>query len=158
MVVAERRAPRRASEGRVGSYVQHTGLAALVEVNRETNFVARTETFGTLVRQFAEHVAAAALMAVERCDLSPVLVAEKRAAFEADVRAVKKPERMHEKIVAGKLEAFYRDVMLLEQPWVREPKTSIADLARVAASTLGEHLVVRRFVRFELGETTAVLA
>jgi elongation factor Ts len=132
---AERRAAREVGEGTVGHYVHHTGkLAALVELNCETDFVARTEAFQRLAKQLAEHVAAAAPRFVERGAVPPALVEEQRAES------------------AGTLEAYYRDVVLLEQAWIREPAQTIGDLVTETAATLGERIRVRRFVRLRVGD------
>ena len=134
------------------SYIHHNGkLAALIEVNCETDFVARTDDFAILAQQLAEHVAAAAPIAVSREALAPDLVEAKRIAFENEVRATGKPESLAAKIVAGKLEAYFADVLLVEQKWVREPKIRIADLINEVGAKTGENIQVRRFARFHMG-------
>jgi elongation factor Ts len=149
---AARRADREAGQGIVASYVHHTGrLGALVEVNCETDFVARTADFVALGRQLAEHVAAAAPLAVDTASLPSEIVAARRGEVEAQVRASGKPEALHATIVAGKLAACLRDVVLLQQPWVREPQRTVGDLVHEAAARFGERVQVRRFTRFELG-------
>jgi elongation factor Ts len=151
IVQAEQRAAREVGEGLVGNYVHHTGkLAALVEVNCETDFVARTEVFRRLVKQLAEHIAAAAPQFVDRAAVPAAVVEERRAEFA--VLGAGKRDDVRGKIVAGKLEAYYRDVVLLEQAWIREPDKTIGDLINQTAATLGERLRVRRFARLRVGE------
>jgi elongation factor Ts len=149
---AETRANRRTSEGLIASYIHHNGkLAALVEVNCETDFVAHTDDFAILAQQLAEHIAAAAPIAVNREALAPDVVNSKRVAFENEVRAAGKPESLIAKIVSGKLEAYFGDVLLVEQRWVREPKIRIADLINTVGAKTGENIQVRRFARFHMG-------
>lgn len=153
---AESRETRSTGEGRIGSYVHHNGkIAAMVEVNCETDFVARTGVFQQLVRHLAEHIAAAAPIAVEWSDIPVAVVAARRGVFERQVRASDKPEAMIERIVAGKLEAWAGDVVLLQQAWIREPKRTVADLVSETAARLGEAVRVRRFVRFAVGDRLA---
>jgi len=148
---AGQRAAREVGEGVVGNYVHHTGkLAALLELNCETDFVARTELFQRLARQLAEHVAAAAPLYVDRAAVPAALVEEQRATFAA--LGASKPAAIRAKIVAGKLEAYYRDVVLLEQPWVREAGKTIGELINETAATLGERVRVRRFARVRVGD------
>jgi elongation factor Ts len=148
---AEQRAAREVGEGLVGNYVHHDGkLAALVEVNCETDFVARTEAFHRLVKQLAEHIAAAAPQFVDRVAVPAAVVEARRAEFAA--LGAGKREDVRAKIVAGKLEGYYRDVVLLEQAWIREPDTTIGDLINQTAATLGERIRVRRFARLCVGE------
>jgi len=150
---AEKRMGREAKEGLVGSYLHHNGkLGVLVEVNCETDFVARNPEFQQLVRQLAEHIAAAAPLAVDKDAVPADKVEKERRIFEEQVRASGKPENMIDKIVTGKVEAYYKDVALLHQAWVREPKKTIGDLVKETSAKLGEAIQVRRFVRFQLGE------
>ena len=149
---AETRANRRTSEGLIASYIHHNGkLAALVEVNCETDFVARTDDFAILAQHLAQHIAAAAPIAVSRDALAPEVIEAKRLAFENEVRAAGKPEPLVAKIVAGKLEAYFGSVILMDQSWVREPKVKIADLIHEVGAKTGENIQVRRFARFHMG-------
>jgi elongation factor Ts len=151
-VNAETRAGRRTGEGLILSYIHHNGkLGVLVEVNCETDFVARTTDFATLAGQIAEHIAGAAPVAVDRDALPPEVVARKRAAFEEDAHASGKPDDLRAKIVDGKMKAYFRDVALMEQPWVREPKLTIGDLVKELSAKTGENIQVRRFARFHMG-------
>ena len=152
---AEKRAGREASEGLIGHYVHHNGsVAVLVEVNCETDFVARTDDFKGLAKSLAEHIAGSPTvpLAVERDGVPADLVAHERSVFEQQVRESGKPENLVAKIVEGKVEAFYKDVTLMSQPWIREPKKSIGELVKEASAKLGENITVRRFVRYKLGQ------
>jgi elongation factor Ts len=149
---AETRASRRTSDGLIASYVHHNGrLGALVEVNCETDFVARTDDFAILAQRLAEHVAAAAPMAVTRDALPPDVVDEKRVAVERAVRAAGKPESLVEKIIAGKMEAYFGLVALVDQRWVRDSGMTIAELINEVGAKTGENIQVRRFARFHMG-------
>jgi elongation factor Ts len=150
---AEKRIGKETSEGVIGSYVHHNGkVAVLVELNCETDFVARTDDFKNLARTIAEHVAAAAPLGVDKDSVPADKVEKERAIFAEQVRASGKPENLIDKIVEGKVEAYYKDVALLHQAWVREPKKSIGDLIKEVSAKVGENIQVRRFTRFQLGE------
>jgi elongation factor Ts len=150
---AEKRVGKETSEGVIGSYVHHNGkVAVLVELNCETDFVARTDDFKNLARTIAEHVAAAAPLGVDKDSVPSDKVERERAIFVEQVRASGKPENLIDKIVDGKVEAYYKDVALLHQAWVREPKKSIGDLVKEVSAKVGENIQVRRFTRFQLGE------
>ena len=150
---AEKRAGRTTSEGVIGSYIHHNGkIAVLVELNCETDFVARTDDFQQLGKFVAEHVAAAAPLAVDKDQIPADKIESERRIFVEQVRASGKPENMIEKIVDGKIEAYYKDVALLHQAWVRDPKKTIGDLVKETSAKTGENIQVRRFVRYQLGE------
>jgi len=150
---AEKRSGRQTKEGVIGSYIHHNGkIAVLVEINCETDFVARTDDFQQLGKQLAEHVAAAAPLAVDKDQVPQDKVESERRIFVEQVRAEGKPEHMIDKIVEGKIQAFYKDVALMHQMWVRDPKKSIGDLVKEVSAKTGENVQVRRFVRFQLGE------
>jgi elongation factor Ts len=150
---AEKRAERKVSEGVIGSYIHHNGkIAVLVEVNCETDFVARTDAFKDLGKALAEHVAAASPIAIDKDMVPPEKIESERRIFIEQVKASGKPENMIDKIVDGKIEAYYRDVCLLHQMWVRDPKKSVGDMVKEVAAKTGENIVVRRFVRYQLGE------
>ncbi len=150
---AEKRAGRSAKEGGIGSYVHFNGrVAVLVEVNCETDFVARTDDFQNLTRDLAMHIASAKPLAVSPEDLPADVVAGERAIFEAQVAESGKPEQVRPKIIEGKLKKFYRENALLEQPFVKDDKKTIGDLVKEVSAKVGENIVVRRFVRYELGE------
>lgn len=150
---AEKRVGKQTSEGIIGSYIHHNGkVGVMVEVNCETDFVARTDDFKQLVKHIAEHIAAAAPVAVDKDQVPQDKVERERRIFVEQVRASGKPDNLIEKIVAGKVEAYYKDVALLHQAWIREPKKTVGDLVKEASAKVGENIQVRRFVRFQLGE------
>src|SRR5688500_2067486 len=150
---AEKRTGKQTSEGVIGSYIHHNGkVGVMVEINCETDFVARTDDFKQLVKFVAEHIAAAAPVAVDKDQVPQDKVERERRIFVEQVKESGKPDHLIEKIVSGKVEAYYRDVALVHQAWVREPKKTVGDLVKEASAKLGEHIQVRRFVRFQMGE------
>jgi len=150
---AEKRTGKQTSEGVIGSYIHHNGkVGVMVEVNCETDFVARTDDFKQLVKYIAEHIAAAAPVAVDKDQVPQDKVDNERRIFTKQVKESGKPDHLIEKIVSGKVEAYYKDVALVHQAWVREPKKTVGDLVKEASAKLGEHIQVRRFVRFQMGE------
>jgi elongation factor Ts len=150
---ADKRAGRQVKEGMIANYIHHNGkIAVLVELNCETDFVARTEDFQQLGKWIAEHVAAAAPVAIDKDQVPQEKVDSERRIFVEQVKAEGKPDHMIEKIVEGKIQAYYRDVALLHQAWVREPKKTIGDLVKEVSAKTGENVQVRRFVRYQLGE------
>ncbi len=151
---ADKRAEREASEGLIGHYVHHDGKqAVLVELNSETDFVARTEDFKTLARDLAMHIAAAKPIAVRVEDLPPETIARERAVYEAQVAAQKKPENIRAKIVEGMLKKFYEENVLLEQKFVKDDKRTVGDLVKELSAKTGEKIAVRRFARMKIGES-----
>ena len=150
---AEKRADRAASEGVVDSYI-HPGnrVGVLIEVNCETDFVARTDEFRELVRNLAMQVAAAGAEFLKREEVPAERVARERDIFAAQLAQEGKPAQIIEKIVEGKLGKFYSEICLLEQPYIRDDKVKIQDLVSQAAAKTGENIVVRRFARFRLGQ------
>ena len=150
---AEKRTGKQTSEGVIGSYIHHNGkVGVMVEINCETDFVARTDDLKQLVKYVAEHIAAAAPVAVDRDQVPQDKVERERRIFVEQVRESGKPDHLIEKIVSGKVEAYYKDVALVHQAWVREPKKTIGELIKEASAKLGENIQVRRFVRFQMGE------
>jgi len=150
---AAKKAGRNASEGAVASYIHMGGkIGVLIEVNCETDFVARTEGFQTLVKDLAMQVAAAAPRWVRREEVPPEIVAKEMEIGKAQAREQKKPEAIQEKIAKGKVEKFYGEFCLLEQPFVRDDKKKVADVVAEAVAKIGENIQVRRFARFVLGE------
>ena len=148
-----KRSGREASEGAVGSYVHMGGkIGVLVEVNCETDFVARNEEFQQLVRDIAMHIAATNPAAVRREDISGEIVERERGVYREQMRESGKPEHIWDKIVEGKLDKFYQESTLLEQPFVKNPDITVGDLVTQASARTGENIVVRRFARFALGE------
>ena len=147
------RGGRAASEGLVESYIQPGNrVGVLIEVNCETDFVARTPEFAGLVRDLAMQVAAAGAEYIRREDVPAERVAKEREIFAAQLEGQGKPSAIIDKIVTGKLEKFYAEVCLLEQPYIRDDKRTVGGLVTEAAAKTGENIVVRRFARFRLGE------
>jgi elongation factor Ts len=150
---AEKRAGREVREGLIGSYIHFTGkIGVMVEVNCETDFVARTDDFKTLVKSIAEHIAAAAPIAVDKDQVPPEKLEQERRIFVEQVKQSGKPENLIEKIVEGKVAAYYKDVALLHQAWIRDDKKTIGDLVKELSAKTGENIQVRRFTRFQIGE------
>ncbi|MDA0745887.1 MAG: translation elongation factor Ts [bacterium] len=150
---AEDRMGRVAKEGLIVSYI-HTGskLGVLLEVNSETDFVARTDEFQAFVRDLAMHIAASAPVAVSREELDSAKLDRERAIFREQALAEGKPEKVVDRIVEGRLEKYYQEVCLLEQPYVKNPDITVKDLMADLVAKCGENLTIRRFVRFVLGE------
>jgi len=152
VAAAAGRAGRVASEGTVGSYIHAGGkLGVLIEVNCETDFCAKSEAFQGLVKELAMQVAAANPRCVRREEISPAVVEQERQIFTAQAEG--KPAGVVVKIVEGKLEKFFKEACLLEQAYVRDPNRTVNDLLVEAGLQMREKIDVRRFVRFQLGET-----
>jgi elongation factor Ts len=150
---AEKRAGREVKEGRIEVYHHHNGkLAVLIEVNCETDFVARTEDFTSLCRDLAMHVASAAPVAVSSDQLPAEVVERERRIYEEQVAAEGKPEAVRAKIVEGKLKRFFSESCLLDQPFVKDDKQTVGELVKAVSGKTGENIQIRRFVRFLLGE------
>ena len=151
---AAKKAERVTKEGLIGHYVHSNGkIAVLVEVGCETDFVARTDDFKALVRDLAMHVAASNPLAVRREEIDPAMVARERDLMTAQVAEMGKPAAVIQKIIEGKLEKWYADNALMEQPFVKDPDRKISDVVSGVIAKLGENIQVRRFVRMALGET-----
>jgi elongation factor Ts len=149
---AAKRAGRIASEGTIGSYIHAGGkLGVMVEVNCETDFAAKGPDFQSLVKEIAMQIAAANPRCVRREELAPEIIEQERQIYVQ--QATGKPESMINRIVEGKLDKFYKEVCLLEQSWVRDPNRTITDLLGEYTAKINEKLEVRRFARFQLGET-----
>ncbi len=149
---ATKKAGRTTNEGLIGNYIHMGGkIGVLVEVNCESDFVARTDDFQGLAREIAMHIAAASPQFVKREDVPADLLERERSIYRDQVKD--KPAQVIEKIVDGKLNSFYEQVCLLDQPSIRDPKISIGALLQQAVARLGENISVARFVRFKLGES-----
>ena len=156
LAVAHKRAGRAASEGQVHSYIHAGGkIGVMVEVNCETDFTARSEAFTDFVRNLAMHIAATNPLAIDREDLSPEVVTREQEIYKAQALQSGKPEQIADKMVEGKLNKFYQEVCLLEQPYVRDTDLTVEDLLNELRAKTGENLIVRRFTRYQLGEDTA---
>jgi elongation factor Ts len=149
---ATKKAGRSTNDGMVGSYIHMGGkIGVLVEVNCESDFVARTEDFQNLAREIAMHVAAASPQYVRREDVPGDVLDRERGIYRDQVKD--KPAQVIDTIVAGKLNSFYEQVCLLDQPSIRDPKVTIGQQVQAAVAKLGENISVARFVRFKLGES-----
>ena len=150
---ADKRSGKQTSEGVMTSYIHHNGkVGVLVEVNCETDFVARTDDFKNLAKEIALHIASAAPVSVDKDGVPAEKVEQERRIAEEQAKASGKPENIIQRMVEGKVEAYYKDNCLIYQPWIREPKKSIGDLIKEASAKVGENIQVRRFVRFQMGE------
>ena len=151
---AQKRAGRAATEGTVAVYIHMGGkIATMVEINCETDFVAKTDQFQTFAKDVAMQVTAANPSYVKREDV-PVEVRDKeKHIYRIQAKEADKPEKILDKIADGKLDKFYQEVCLLEQPFIKNPDISIKDLLEDLIAKMGENIVVRRFVRYQLGET-----
>ncbi len=153
LAAAAKKATREANEGLIGTYV-HTGskVAGMVEVNCETDFVARTDTFQALVKDLAMQVVAARPLYVRREDIPADVLAAKQAEFMAEMADFGKPADILERIVAGKADKYFQETLLMEQPFIKDPSVTVGDLVTQAIAKLGENIKVRRFARLEVGE------
>jgi len=149
---AEKRAARSAGEGLIDAYIHFNGkVGVLVELNCETDFVARTDDFRQLAKDVALQIASAKPVAVRIEDVAADVVERERRIYEAQVVEQKKPENIRAKIVDGMLKKFYEETVLLEQKFIKDDKQTVGDLVRALAAKTGEKIAVRRFARFELG-------
>ncbi len=150
---AANKAGRATKEGVIGCYV-HPGdkLAVLVEINCETDFVARTDQYKELARNLAMHVAAANPLVVRREELSQEQIVAERDIYRTQALNEGKPEKIVDKIVEGKIDKYYAEVCLMEQAYVKDPDKTINDLINETIGKIGENMSIRRFVRFRLGE------
>jgi elongation factor Ts len=149
----EKRKGRVAGDGVVESYIHGEGrIGVLVEVNCETDFVARTEEFRELAREVAMQVAAQSPRWVSRDEVPEDVVESERKVYAERARQLGKPENVLDKIVDGMLDSFYKETVLLDQPYIREGSKSVDDLVKEVASKVGENVIIRRFVRYQLGE------
>ena len=150
---AAKRAGRATAQGAIGSYIHMGGkIGVLVEVNCESDFVARTDDFNNLVKDVAMHIAAASPRWVRREDVPPAEVEKEKQIYRAQMEKEGKPANVMEKIIEGKLGSFYSQFVLLDQPYIRDDKTSISQLVAQASAKTGENIQISRFVRFRVGE------
>jgi elongation factor Ts len=153
VTLAEKKAGREANEGVVASYI-HAGskLGVLIEVNCESDFVARTDEFQTLVNDIAMHVAATAPRFVRREEVDEASVTQEREIQRARALSEGKPEAIVDKIVEGRMAKFYEEVVLLDQPFIKDPSGSVQDLITASIAKLGENITIGRVTRFKIGE------
>jgi elongation factor Ts len=152
---AGKRAHREAKEGAIGTYIHHGAkLGVLIEVNCESDFVARTDAFQELVKELGMQVAAANPSFVSREDVPGDVVEKEREIYRGQLADQKKPAQVIDKIIEGKLEKFFTDQCLLEQPFIKDPsgKTKVRELVDTVNAKTGERIVVKRFARFQVGE------
>lgn len=147
-----KRSGRNANQGIIGSYVHGGKVGVLVELNCETDFVAKTDDFINLSKELAMQVAASVPKYVGREEVPADELAKERAIYLEEAKQSGKPEQVQAKIADGKLESYYKQVCLMEQPYIREPKKSVKEYVTEVAAKLGENVVVRRFSRLQLGE------
>lgn len=159
LAAAAKRANRAANEGTIGSYV-HAGsrVAALVEVNCETDFVARTDDFLALAHDLAMQVVATKPRYLSPEDIPAEVIEAEKEIYRAQMEDSGKPEHVIDKIVEGKLQKYYQEVCLMQQPFIKDEGLTVQDMVTQGAAKLGENIVVRRFVRFELGEEVGTTA
>ena len=150
---AAKRAGRATAQGLVGTYI-HPGaqVGVLVEINCESDFVARTDDFQSLVKEVSMHIAAADPLYVTRDEVPEDALDREREIFRAQLKDSDKPPPIVDKIVEGKLNSYYEQVVLLDQPSIRDPKTTVGELVKAGIAKLGENITVSRFARFKVGD------
>ena len=152
---AAKKAGRSMSEGLIGSYIHLGGkIGVLVELNCESDFVARTDDFQTLLKEIALQVAAASPQYARREDVPTDVLDRERGIYRAQMESSGKPANVLDKIIEGKLNSFYSQVVLLDQPSIRDPKVTIAQMVQAAIAKLGENISIARFVRFKVGDAS----
>ncbi len=150
---AEKRSGRTTSQGLIGHYIHQGGqVGVLVEINCESDFVARTDDFQTLVKEIAMHIAAADPSCVRREEVPQTDLDRERAIYRKQFEDSNKPPPVVDKIVEGKLNSYFEQVVLLDQPSIRDPKTTIGSMVSAAVAKLGENITIARFARFKVGE------
>jgi elongation factor Ts len=153
---AAKKAGRATSQGLVGSYIHMGGtIGVLVEVNCESDFVARTETFQTLVKEIAMHIAAANPQYLRREDVPADVIEREKSIYRSQLENANKPAHVIDKIVEGKLGSFFEQVVLPDQPSIRDPKVTVGQMIASAIAGLGENITVSRFARFKVGEAAS---
>ncbi|MCU0591143.1 MAG: translation elongation factor Ts [Desulfobacterales bacterium] len=153
LATAQKRAGRATSEGTLAAYVHMGGkLGVMVEVNSETDFVAKNDQFQEFAKNIAMHIAASNPLGIRPEDVPPEVVAKEREIYAAQAKETGKPEKVIEKIVEGKLKKFFEDSCLLQQRYVRNPDITVGDLLNDLIAKIGENISIRRFVRFQVGD------
>ena len=159
VATAAKKAARVTSEGAVTSYIHAGGMiGVLVEVNCESDFVARTEDFQELLKDIAMHIAAADPKFVRKEDVTPEAYEKEKDIYRAQAAATGKPANVVEKIVEGKMSKFYEEVCLYDQPFIKDQTVSVSQLIATTVGKLGENIAVRRFARFKVGEVAETIA
>jgi elongation factor Ts len=150
---AEKKASREAKDGLIHAYIHPGGkLGVLVEVNCETDFVARNEDFQQFVHNLSMHIAASNPIAVDRENVPSIVVEREKRLFQEQARESGKPENIIEKIVTGKLEKFFGETVLLEQSYIRDPEKTVKDYLTEIIAQIGENISIRRYVRYQIGD------
>ncbi|MBA3036054.1 MAG: elongation factor Ts, partial [Desulfobacterium sp.] len=153
LATAAKRAGRAMTEGTVQSYIHMGGkLGVLVEINCETDFVSKNDNFKDFTKNIAMHIAAANPVSIRREEVPQELIEREMAIYRAQAKELGKPEKMIDKIAEGKLEKFFKDNCLMNQPYVRDPGITISDLLSELIAKTGENIIIKRFVRFQIGE------
>ncbi|MCJ7593956.1 MAG: translation elongation factor Ts [Desulfobacterales bacterium] len=154
IATAKKRGGRATSEGQIQVYIHAGGkIGVLVEVNCETDFSAKTEDFASFAKNVAMHIAASNPVSVDREGIPPEMLEKEREIYATQAKESGKPDKVIEKIVEGKLKKFYSESCLLEQPYVKNPDITVQDFLNELMAKTGENIVIRRFVRFHLGES-----
>ena len=154
LATAQKRAGRAMTEGMIQSYIHMTGkLGVLVEVNCETDFVAKNEDFQEFAKNIAMHIAASNPLGIKPEDVPEEIIENEKSIYRAQALEMGKSENILDKIVEGKLKKFYQENCLLNQPFVRDPEISIADLINDLIAKIGENITIKRFVRYQIGES-----
>jgi elongation factor Ts len=152
IATAQKRGGRTTSEGRVGTYVHAGGkIGVMIEVNCETDFTAKTDEFGEFVKNLAMHVAATSPISIDEDGVPPEILSKEREIYETQAKESGKPENVIDKIVTGKLKKFYAEACLLQNAYVRNPDITIQDLLNEMVGKTGENIIIKRFVRYQLG-------
>lgn len=155
LATSKKRGGRTASFGQVQSYIHGGGkIGVLVEVNCETDFTGKTPEFSEFVKDIAMQIAATNPLSIDRDSLPADIIQRERDLYLAQARETKKPENVIQKIVEGKLQKFYSEVCLLEQPFIKNPDIKVQDLLNELIAKTGENIIIRRFVRYQLGEAS----
>jgi elongation factor Ts len=150
---AAKRAGRQTAEGLITSYIHPGGkIGVLVDIDCETDFVARTEDFQNLAKEIAMHIAAMNPIAISREDVPPELIEKEKEILRAEAASSGKPEKVVDKIVEGRLEKFFVEQCLLEQAYIKNPDITVKDLIYAIIAKIGENITVRRFTRYQVGE------
>lgn len=150
------KAGRNTGQGLIHAYIHHNGqLGVLVELNSESDFVARNEEFRHLAHELAVHIAAANPRWVRQEEIPEEALAQEKAIYEAQARELKRPDNVIPKIVEGKLKDFYKQTVLLDQPWAKDDARSVAEVVKESIAKLGENITISRFARFKVGEAEA---
>lgn len=152
LATAQKKASREAREGIITSYIHMDKIGVMLELNCETDFVARNEEFRQLAKDIAMQIAASNPQYIQREDIPQEVIEKEREIYKSQIKG-NKPPQVIEKIVEGKLEKFFEEMCLLDQPFIKEPEKKIKDLITEKVAKFGENIMVRRFVRFQVGQT-----